>query len=134
MATFPTPKQVLVGSGGQVGPPYLKYIRHRKNWADITLISKYEDQGVDTNTSADDLPQRWSLEYDGLEEEEVQILDNFWDQHRLTVDFTFVEPRDEPWTQIEGDIVTNVRFESYEDRDHDKVWINRRVVHLIKYP
>lgn len=134
MAIYPTPKQVLVGSGGQVGPPYLKYIRHRKNWADITLISKYEDQGVDTNTSADDLPQRWSLEYDGLEEEEVQILDNFWDQHKLTVDFTFVEPRDEPWTQIEGDIITNVRFESYEDRDHDKVWINRRVVHLIKYP
>lgn len=134
MATYPTPKQALAGSGGQFGPPYLKYIKHRKNWRELTLISEFEDKGVDTNTSADDMPQRWTLEYDGLEESQVKILDDFWDAHRLTIDFTFVEPRDEPWTYIEGDTITNVRFEEYEDGDHDKVWINRRIVHLIKYP
>lgn len=134
MATYPTPKQGLSGSAGQFGPPYMKYIKHRKNWSEITLISVYEDKGVDTNTSADDMPQRWTLEYDGLDESQVAILDDFWDQHKLTVDFTFVEPRDAPWSGIEGDTITNVRFESYEDGDHDKVRINRRIVHLIKYP
>lgn len=134
MATYPTPKQGLGGSAGQFGPPYMKYIKHRKDWAEITLISTYEDKGVDTNTSADDMPQRWTLEYDGLDETQVHVLDDFWDQHKLTTDFTFVEPRDQPWTGVEGSTVTNVRFESYEDRDHDKVWINRRIAHLIKYP
>lgn len=134
MATYPTPKQGLAGSAGQSGPPYLKYIKHRKDWKELTLISVFEDKGVDTNESAADMPQRWTLEYDGLSEAQVAILDSFWDQHRLSVDFTFVEPRDAPWTEIEGDTVTGVNFEDYEDGDHTKVWINRRVAHLIKYP
>lgn len=126
MANYPTPQQS--------GPQYLKYIRHRKDWREVTLISTYEDKAVDSNQSADDIPQRWTLEYDGLEQDDVKTLDDFWDAHRLVVTFTFIEPRDEPWTQNEGNTVTGVKFEFYEDGDHTKIWINRRIAHLIKYP
>lgn len=131
MATYPTP---LHSPTYDTGPFYIKYTKHAKDWAAITLVSKYEDGSVETNESADDAAQKWTIEYDGLSEEDVQILDDFWDAHRLSVTFTFIEPRNRPWTDQEGSTFTGVRFESYEDRDHDKVWIQRRVVHLIKYP
>lgn len=130
-ATYPTP---LHSPTYDTGPVYIKYTKHAKDWNEITIISTYEDKGIDTNESADDAPQRWTLEYDGLSEEDVQILDSFWDAHRLHVTFIFIEPRDRPWSGAEGSTVTGVRFESYEDRDHDKVWVQRRVAHLIKYP
>lgn len=134
MAIYPTPLQAVAGSGGQVGPQYLKYTKHPKAWEDITLISKYEDQGRDFNTSAADTAQRWTLIYDGLSDDDAQILDTFWDAHQLHVSFTFVEPRDKPWTYQEGNTETGVRFESYTG-DHDKVkTIQRRTVVLVKYP
>lgn len=134
MAVYPTPKQAVAGSGGQFGPQYLKYRKHPKEWSEITLISVYEDQGRDFNTSATDAPQRWTLEYDGLTDDEAQILDTFWDAHQLHLTFTFVEPRDKPWSYVEGNTVTGVRFESYT-ADHDKVkTIQRRTVVLVKYP
>ncbi len=116
------------------GPQYLKYTKHRKAWKDITLISTFEDRGVDTNSSADDMPQRYTFEYDGLLEAEVATLDSWWDTYRLTGTFDLEEPRDEPWTGTVGNTVTGVKFEDYEDGDHDKVWINRRIAHLVKYP
>lgn len=131
MATYPTP---LHSASYDTGPLYMKYVKHAKEWGEITLISTYEDKGVDTNESADDAPQRWTIEYDGLSEADVQILDDFWDVHRLSTTFTFIEPRDRPSTGAEGLTVTGVNFEAYEDRDHDKVWIQRRIVRLIKYP
>ena len=133
MATYPTPKQSPAGSAGMFGPPYLKYLKRAKDWGAITLVSTYEDQGRDFNTSADDAPQFWEFEYGGLDDTEAKVLDDFWDAHKLHVGFTFVEPRDVPWTDIEGDTYTDVHFESYE-KDHDKVWIQSRRVVLVKYP
>lgn len=131
---YPTPLQAVSGSGGQFGPQYLKYLKHRRDWSTITLISRYEDGGIDTNTSADNVLQEYELLYDGLTDEEANILDTFWDSHRLTVTFTFVEPRDHPWTFIEGATVTGCRFISY-DRDHElaKTIQSRRVL-IGKYP
>jgi hypothetical protein len=128
---YPTP---LHSQSYNTGPIYMKYTKYAKDWKEITLISTFEDKGVDTNESAANMPQKWTIEYDGLEEDDVQILDDFWNNHRLSIPFTFIEPRDRPWTGAEGLTVTGVKFEDYEDRDHDKVWIQRRVVHLIKYP
>lgn len=126
MPTYPTPTQG--------GPQYLKYTKHRKDWKEITVISVFEDRGVDTNSSADNMPQRWSFEYDGLTEDEVGTLDDWWDTHRLTGSFDLQEPRNEPWSGTVGSTITGVKFEDYEDGTHDKVWINKRIVHLVKYP
>lgn len=129
-ATYPTP---LHSADYDTGPFYIKYLKRSKDYSEITLISTYEDQGRDFNTSADDAPQRWEITYDGLSEEDAQILDDFWNTHKLHVTFTFIEPRDAPWTDQEGDAYTGVRFESYE-KDHSKVWIQSRKVVLVKYP
>jgi len=133
-ATYPTPLHV---TGYNEGPLISKYLKVRKDYSEITLISTFEDQGRDFNTSADVGPQRWELTYDGLTDEDAQILDDFWDAHKLHVTFTFIEPRDAPWTHTEGGTDTGVRFESYE-KDHGDVngvkFIQKRSVKLVKYP
>lgn len=131
-ATFPTP---LHSVSYDSGPRYLKYLKPTTDDSEITLISKYEDQGRDFNTSADDAPQRWELFYDGLTDEDANILDEFYNTHKLHVTFTFIEPRDHPWTYQEGGTYTGVRFESPIEKDHEKVkGIQRRTVRLVKYP
>lgn len=127
MANYPTPSQG--------GPQYSSYTKHAKRWEDVTLISEYEDKGVDTNTSAADVPQRWTFIYEVLTETEAKTLDDFWDSNNLSTTFSLIEPRDRPWTGAAGSTITSVRFESYEDQGHgENVTIQKRVVHLIKYP
>jgi len=134
MATYPTP---LHSASYDTGPIYLKYLKVRKDWAAITLISTFEDGGIDTNTSADNVLQEYLLEYDGLSDEDANILDQFWDAHGLNVTFDFYEPRDHPWTFQEGNLVTGCRFISF-DRDHGNVngvkFIQKRTVRIGKYP
>lgn len=137
MATYPTPQQALAGSSGQFGPPYVKFLKLRKDWAKVTLIAEFEDGGIDTNTSADNVLQEYLLIYDGLTDEDANILDAFWDAHGLHVTFTFVEPRDHPWTFDEGDTITGCRFIAYE-KDHADVngvkFVQKRTVRIGKYP
>ena len=129
--TYPTP---LHSVSYDTGPQYLKYLKVRKDWGSLTLISKFEDGGIDTNTSAANCLQEYRLSYDGLTDEDANILDVFWDTHGLHTTFTFIEPRDHPWTFQEGATVTGCRFISYE-KDHDKVkGIQRREVVIGKYP
>lgn len=130
-ATYPTP---LHSVSYNAGPFYIKYLKVRKDWGSLTLISKYEDGGIDTNTSADNCLQEYRITYDGLTDEDANILDEFWDAHGLHTTFIFIEPRDHPWTYQEGDTVTGCRFISY-DKDHDRVkGIQKRTVVIGKYP
>lgn len=130
MATYPTP---LHSQTYDTGPIYLKYLRHPKDWKSVTVFSEFEDGGVDSLEHADDAPIRWEIEYNGLEDEDANILDEFFEAHRFSIAFTFIEPRDHPWTQIEGNTYTDVYFEDYQ-RDHDKVWIQSRRVKLVRRP
>jgi hypothetical protein len=133
-ATFPTP---LHSTSYDTGPIYVKYLRHRKDYSEITIESVYEDQGRDFTTTAGDAPQRWEITYDGLTDEDANILDQFWDTHKKHVTFTFIEPRDHPWTFQEGGTFTGCRFESF-DRDHGDVngvkFIQKRHVVIVRYP
>lgn len=132
MATYPTP---LHSASYDTGPFYMKFRRLRKDWSEITVISTFEDAGRDFNEHADSVPQRWEITYDGLDERDAKILDEFWEAHRLSQTFTFIEPRDYPWTDThsEGSTYNNVRFELYE-ADHSKVNIQSRRVVLVQYP
>jgi hypothetical protein len=128
--TYPTP---LHSASYDTGPLYLKFQKLRKDWAAVTLISKFEDQGIHTNISATDVLQEYLLEYDGLDERDAQILDDFWDAHGLHIPFTFIEPRDKPSSGSEGATVTGCRFISYE-ADHSQINIQKRTVRIGKYP
>lgn len=129
--TYPTP---LHSQTYDTGPVYMKYLQRAKDWASVTVESVFEDQGRDFNEPADDVPQFWEITYDGLADEDAYILDQFWDAHRRAVTFTFIEPRDHPWTGDEGNTVAGCNFVSYE-RDHDKVkGIQKRKVVIAKYP
>lgn len=125
MADYPTP--------AHSGPPYLKYRKPAKDWASVTVVSVFEDQGADFQKSAADAPQIYELFYDGLTDVQADILDQFWDAHGIDTPFDFDEPRDAPWTGSAGDTIEDCYFKSYE-KDHTKVWSQSRRVELVKYP
>lgn len=129
--TYPTP---LHSSTYDTGPIYMKYLKHPKDWAAVTVFSEFEDGGRDALEHADSAPQRWELIYDGLTDEDANILDQFYEQHRRSRTFTFIEPRDHPWTFTEGSTYTGCLFEGFE-KDHDRVkGIQKRRVLIAKYP
>lgn len=128
--TYPTP---LHSQTYDTGPFIMKYLKRPKDWAAVTVFSDFEDGGRDALEHADDAPIRWEITYEGLEDEDANILDEFFEQHRLSRPFTFIEPRNHPSTGAEGGTYTGVYFESYE-RDHVKVWIQTRRVVLVKHP
>lgn len=130
-ATFPTPGH---SSTYDIGPFILKYLKRPKDWASVTVSSEFEDGGRDFLVRAPTPPQFYELTYDGLTDEDANILDEFWDAHGQHVKFTFIEPRNHPWTGVEGLTVTGCNIVSYE-RDHNKVknTQSRKIV-IAKYP
>lgn len=126
----------FVEHGTYPGVRHNTYIKHALDWKAITLESTYEDQGFDTNRSADAPAQRWTLIYLVKSEAAAAVLDAFWDAHKLEVPFTFVEPRRIPHVAgLEGQTHTGVYFEEYIDDGFDeKIWKQKRTVRLIKPP
>lgn len=131
MATYPTP---LHSQTYDTGPVILKYLKDPKDWAAVTVFSEFEDGGIDALEHAADAPQRWHLSYDGLTDDDANILDEFFAAHRFSVTFVFIEPRDHPWTGVEGGTYTGCRFESFT-KDHVQVRdIQKRDVVIIRPP
>lgn len=118
-----------------VGAKYLKFIKHRKDYSEITIFSIYEDKGVDTNESASDAPQRYTLIYGGLTQTQAKVILDHYNANRLSTTFSFQEPRNDPWTGTTGSTITGVRYESpVEQPEHDHVAVQSLTVHLIKRP
>lgn len=134
MATYPTP---LHSPTYDTGPIYVKYLRRAKDWASVTIESVFEDQGRHFNTSADNVPIIWEITYDGLSDEDANILDEFWDAHGRATGFTFIEPRDHPWSGAEGGTFTDCHFVEFQ-KDHGDVngvkYEQKRRVVIAKYP
>lgn len=118
------------------GPPIIKYVKHRKDYGEITVKSEFEDKGVDTLEHAPDAPQRWTLIYQGLTQTQANVIWTHYNTNRLSAKFTFKEPRDDPWTGTTGTTFTNsVNYESApEQPEHTKVWSQSLTVKLVKYP
>lgn len=117
------------------GPRPNVYLKHVKDYDEITDFLKFEDGGVDTNEHATDAAQRWTLIYNGLTETEAKVLDDYYNSKRKSTRFTFKEPRNEPWTGTGGTTYTNsVQFESYERPEHEHYNIQSRKIVLVKYP
>lgn len=139
--SWPTSTQATVVSGAVTftehglspGVQYLKYLKRPKDWPAITVISEFEDGGRDFLERAASPPQYYELEYDGLLDTDAYILDAFYETQRLSVLFTFVEPRDHPWTGAEGNTVAGCNIQSYE-RNHLKVkGMQSRKIVIVKY-
>lgn len=133
--TYPTP---LHSQTYNEGPFYVKYLKRAKDYGEITVKSQFEDGGVDVLEHAADAPQRWLLVYDGLSDEDAATIVYFYNLHRLSRTFTFVEPRDDPWTHHEGNTITGCNFERAIELDHGDVngvkGIQKLQVFIIKYP
>lgn len=128
MAQYPTP---IIG-----GPRINRYTKHRLDWKEITEFSRFEDGGVDTLETAAAPPLRWTLVYTGLTEAQMKTILDHYDAHRLSVKFTFQEPRDAPWTGAVGTTYTNlVQYEEAPAQPEHRIYYGRSLtVKLIKYP
>lgn len=88
----------------------------------------YADKGVSINTTGDVPPLKWEEDYSDslLHEFEKDILLEHYRQARHDeLAFDYIDP--------EGNLQTGVRYESFET-DHEKTWIHRAKVMLVKYP
>lgn len=120
---------------GGTGVKPTRYVKHPKDWSEVTMKSVYEDKGFDTNRSAEDAPQRYTLEYEDKSDVGILVLDDFHDLVKLDTPFDFQEPRDRPFVSGEpGSLITGVYIEEYIDGEHTTVWRNKRTVRLIKPP
>lgn len=118
-----------------VGQKYAKYIKHPKDFAEITVFSVYEDKGADANESASDAPQRWTLIYNNLTQAQAKVIIDHYNANRLSGTFNFQEPRNDPWTHTTGNTVTGVQYEvPVEQPEHDHFDIQSLIVRLIKRP
>lgn len=118
-----------------VGLIYLKYLKHPKDYREITVFSTYEDKGVDANESASDAPQRWTLIYGALTQTQAKVILDHYNANRVSGTFSFQEPRNEPWTGTTGTTYSGVQYESpVEQPEHENVAIQALIVHLIKRP
>lgn len=118
------------------GPLYAKYLKHPKDYREITVSAKFEDGGMDFNESASDAPQRWTFIYKGLTQTQAKVILDHYNTNRLSALFTLQEPRNDPWTGTTGTTYTNlVQYEEPVDQpEHDKVWNQSLTVKLIKRP
>lgn len=136
--TLPAGSAALVptrNTTGGTGVKPSKYVKHPKDWAQVTITSVYDDKGFDTNRSAPDMPQRYTLTYEDKSEVAILVLDEFHDLVKLDTPFDFQEPRDRPFVSGEpGDLINGVYIEEYVDGEHTRVWRNKRIVRLIKPP
>jgi hypothetical protein len=95
-----------------------------------SLITKhtYADKGISINTTGDVPPLRWEEDYSDslLDETEAQVLlDHYTAARHDELEFDYRDP--------DGQLRIGVRYESFE-LDHDKTWIQRARIGLVKYP
>lgn len=120
------------------GPFIAKYIKHPKDFKEISVFSEFEDKGVDVTEHAADAPQRWTLFYKGLSQTQRNVILTHYNTNKLSAKFTFKEPRDDPWTGTTGSTFTNlVQYESAPEQPEHLIVMGSAhslTVHLIMRP
>lgn len=109
------------------GPPYARFKEEAPDWDEIITETKFDDGGVSYAIHADTPTRVFVIEYTGLSTLEAKILDDHRESAKgKYLGFTFVHPRT-------GETITDVHYQEY-DRDHTKLWSQRRAISLIKRP
>lgn len=110
------------------GPIYLKFHQYQPAYAEVVQKHIYDDGGFSTVSFNDTAPIRWLIEYDGLPEDQVAILDaHRADAFGEVYGFTLTNPRTEEEFE-------DVHYDEEFDEDHTRTHVNRRVIRLIKRP
>lgn len=126
VSNFPTAATIGI-------PLYNYYNKLDPAWDEVTVTSDFEDGGRDTNLTASAPAERWEIELDGLTETQAKVvMDHYNSAKGQNLDFSFVEPRNFPYTTT-GSTVTGVRYEKYEHtRPQRKYWSHSFRITLIK--
>lgn len=110
------------------GPQWLRCQVVDKKWPTVTG-PVYCDGGQDTFLSSP-IPSQisWEIEYGGLEEWEISILDGHNDSvYDTHLGFDFTDPET-------GIAYENVKYLEYQRGQRPQKWNDRRLVKLIKRP
>ena len=116
-----------------IGPPWLKMHEFQPDYNKVMDRHEYEDGGASFVIYNVQAPVLWLIEYDGLDGIFGGPLDyHVLDSHRADAfgqayGFNFTNPRT-------GYLYTDVHYDESFEEDHEKVWTNKRSIHLIKRP
>lgn len=117
--TFPT-----VAQGG---PQYARFLEPAPDWDEIITETKFDDGGVSYAIHADTPTRTFIFEYTGLSLVEAKILDDHRESAKgKYLGFVFVHPRT-------NETIEDVHYMEFE-KDHNKLWSQRRRISLIKRP
>lgn len=127
---YPTPSETIITSGGASvgGPIYMKFRQFVPSYDDVVDEHIYEDEGASYLIRTDTAPIIFLFEYPGnIDEDDAAILDNHRaDAFGKAFGFELTNPRT-------GEVFQNVHYLDGQD-DHDKVWMQKRVIRLIWRP
>ena len=119
IAPFPTPETT--------GIPYGRYDKPEPDFEKIVYENTYADGGKSFNVVNSRAPQRWLIEFDGLQEDEADI----WSNHYA---LALHSANDFPFTEVNGLLNTGVRYSKFQRRGHESGnWV-KLTIELIKYP
>jgi hypothetical protein len=124
----PGPYPIPSGGTGSNGPILMKFRQFSPTWDDVTDEHIYEDGGASYVSFNDTAPIIFLFEYPGhLLQEEAAILDEHYnDAGGKLFGFELTNPRT-------LEVFQDVHYLERED-DHEKTWMESRIVRLIKRP
>lgn len=124
--TIPTPSAFpLPGVGPGDSPLYVRFNELAPAWGEFGHA--FPDRKPVHNTIQSANTRFFQIEYAGLSEAQAAVLDDHWDSTRGVLSFSLTHPRT-------AEVLTGVRYETYERDAHEKKWSQRRRVLLKKTP
>ena len=120
--TFPTVAAYPLPAGG--GPQALYFDEITPDWGNYGRAMGDGNPLYGTLQTA--RIRYFIFEYDGLTQADAAILDDHWSSTRGALSFTLTHP-------ITAEVITGVRYESYERSVHRRLWSQARNVRLVKF-
>lgn len=118
---FPEPNPFPFPLAG--GPLYKMFEEMMPDWGEHG--GAFPDGVTAWNTIQTSAVRRWQIDYDGLDQNEADLLDDHFYSTRGGISFSMTVPRT-------GEVLTGVRYESYKSNGHVKIWAQARSMILVK--
>jgi hypothetical protein len=125
---FPDPDPFPFPAAG--GPQFEIFCEIEEDWGEHGHV--FGDGEPTHNTIQTTGVRRWLVRYSGLDQTQAAILDDHYESTSGAISFDMTTPRGRDSAGA-GETITDVRYESYERPDHQKIWAQSREVKLIKY-
>lgn len=109
--SFPAPQIIFDGVNGAYSETYSRFYAPPFDYAEVTDSHTYDDGSKTFNTTSNQPPRRWQVEFNRISGAKAQVLDAFYENVGLNKTFNFYDYRRDK-------TYSGVRVESY-NREHE---------------